>query len=81
MTQWLIICLPMLETRVGSLDWEDPLKKEMAVYLSTPAWEVPWTEEPAGAPVHGIAKSQTQFSDSTTVLKGLSRKTIQVAWL
>ena len=68
MTQWLIICLSMLETRVGSLDWEDPLKKEMA-------------EEPAGAPVHGIAKSQTQFSDSTTVLKGLSRKTIQVAWL
>ena len=33
------------------------------------------------APVHGVAKSQTQFSDYTIVLKGLSRKSIQVARL
>ena len=25
---------------------EDPLEKEMAIYSSIPAWEIPWTEEP-----------------------------------
>ena len=34
------------ETRVESLGWEDPLEKEMAIYSSTIAWKIPWTEEP-----------------------------------
>ena len=34
--------------RVRSLDWEDPLKKEMAAHSSILAWEIPWTEEPGG---------------------------------
>ena len=34
------------ETRVRSLDREDPLEKEMAVHSSTIAWKIPWTEEP-----------------------------------
>ena len=34
------------ETRVLSLDWEDPLEEEMATYSSILAWEIPWTEEP-----------------------------------
>ena len=38
----------MQETRVQSLDWEDPLKKGTATHPSTPAWEIPWTEEPGG---------------------------------
>ena len=33
------------ETRVGSLDWEDPLEKEIAIQSSTTAWKIPWTEE------------------------------------
>ena len=33
------------ETQVQSLDWEDPLEKEMAIHSST-AWKIPWTEEP-----------------------------------
>ena len=38
-------CLPaMWETRVRSLDWEDPLEKEMAIHSSTIAWKIPWTE-------------------------------------
>ena len=37
----------MLETRVRSLDQEDPLEKEMATCSSILAWEIPWTEEPA----------------------------------
>ena len=36
------------ETRVGSLDQEDPLEKEMAVHSSILAWRIPWIEEPGG---------------------------------
>ena len=36
------------ETQVRFPDWEDPLEKEMATYYSILAWEIPWTEEPAG---------------------------------
>ena len=36
----------MQETRLQSLDQEDPLEKEMANRSSTPAWKIPWTEEP-----------------------------------
>ena len=38
----------MWETWVQSLDWEDPLEKEMATHSSNLAWEIPWTEEPGG---------------------------------
>ena len=34
------------ETWVQSQGWEDPLEKEMAIYSSTIAWKIPWTEEP-----------------------------------
>ena len=27
---------------------EDPLGKEMVIHSSILAWEIPWTEEPAG---------------------------------
>ena len=36
----------MQETWVQSLDWEDPLEKEMATHSNTIAWNIPWTEEP-----------------------------------
>ena len=36
----------MWETWVQFLGWEDPLEKEMAIYSSTIAWRIPWTEEP-----------------------------------
>ena len=35
----------VLETRVQSLGWEDPLEKEMVTHSSTLAWKIPWTEE------------------------------------
>ena len=35
----------MRETQVRALG-EDPLEKEMAIYSSTIAWKIPWTEEP-----------------------------------
>ena len=36
----------MWEARVQALGWEDPLEKQMAIYCSTIAWKIPWSEEP-----------------------------------
>ena len=36
----------MQETRVQSLDQEDPLEKVMATHSSILAWRIPWTKEP-----------------------------------
>ena len=44
--QWERILLPMQETWVQSLGWEDPLVKEMATHSSILDWKIPWTEEP-----------------------------------
>ena len=42
----MVKCLPaMRETRIQSLDWEDPLEKEMATHSSTLAWKIPWMKE------------------------------------
>ena len=41
------------ETRVQSLDQEDPLEKEMATHCSTLAWEIPGIEEPGGLQSRG----------------------------
>ena len=41
-----------------------PLEKEMATHSRILVWEIPWTEEPRT--VHGVAKSWTQLSNSTT---------------
>ena len=49
----------MQETQFRSLDWEDPLEKETATHSSILAWKIPWTEEPGGATVHGVAKTWT----------------------
>ena len=38
------------------LGQEDPLEEEMATHTSILTWEIPWTEEPGRATVHGAAK-------------------------
>ena len=49
----------MWETRVSSLDREDPLEKGMITHPSILAWRVSWAEEPGRLhTVHGVAKSQ-----------------------
>ena len=48
MTQMVKNLRAMWETRVRSLDWEDPLEKELATHSSILAWSIPWTEEPGG---------------------------------
>ena len=37
----------------------------MAPHSSTLAWKIPWTEEPGGLRVHGVAKSWTRLSNFT----------------
>ena len=49
----------MQETWVRSLGQEDPLEEDMATRSGILAWRIPWTEEPGGLTVHGVAKSQT----------------------
>ena len=46
------------ETQVQFLDEEDPLEKEMAIYSSILAWEIPRTEEPGGLQSTGSQQSQ-----------------------
>ena len=53
----------MQETWVWSLDWEDPLKKEMATHSSILTWEIPWTEESGRLQSMRSQKSQTWLSD------------------
>ena len=49
----------MQETWVRSLDWEDPLEKEIAIHSRTIAWKIPWTEEPGGLQPMGCEESDT----------------------
>ena len=51
------------EPWVQSLGQEDPLEKEMAAHSSVVAWEIPWTEEPAGLQSMGQQKSRTWLSN------------------
>ena len=44
--QWQRILLPMQETWVWFLSWEDTQEKEMTTHSSILAWEIPWMEEP-----------------------------------
>ena len=46
----------MPETWVQSLDWKDPLEKEMATHSSILVWEIPWREEPDGLQSMGLQK-------------------------
>ena len=47
----------MQETRVQSLDWEDPLEKEMATHSNILPQKIPWTEELGGLQSMGSKES------------------------
>ena len=44
----------MWETWVQSLDWKDPLEKEVATHSCILVWEIPWIEEPGGLQSMGL---------------------------
>ena len=50
-------------TPVRSLDWEDPLGKEMATHSSILAWRISMDRGDWQATVHGVAKNQMQLSN------------------
>ena len=53
--------LPLIqETWVRSLDWEDPLEKEMTTHSSILAWRIPWMEE-----LGGLQSTSRKESDMT----------------
>jgi len=61
MVQMVKNLLVMCETQVQSLDWEDPLEKEMATHssiLGNPMDRGAWW-----ATVHRVEKRQTQLSN------------------
>ena len=63
MAQWQRIHLPMQETqetRVPSLDQEDPLEEDMATLSSILAWRIPWTEEPGGLQSTGLDMTERE---------------------
>ena len=51
------------ETWVRSLDWEDPLEKEMATHSNVLAWKNPMDRGAWQATVHMVTKSWTRLSD------------------
>ena len=56
------ICLLMQEPQEGqvqSLGGEDPLEKGMATHSTIIAWNISWTEEPAGSGLWGHKESDT----------------------
>jgi len=53
----------MQETWVPPLGWEDYLEKEMAIYASILAWEIPWTEELGRLQSIGSQELNTPYSD------------------
>ena len=53
----------MQEVWVGSLGWEDPLEREIAIHSSILDWRIPWTEEPGGLQSKGLQKSQIGLSE------------------
>ena len=46
------------------MGWEDPLEKDVATHSSILAWRIPMDRGTWRATVHGVAKSQTQLSNS-----------------
>ena len=56
----------MLEKRVWSLGWEDPLEEEITTHSSILAWEIPWTEEPAGPQSMGLQRVRYDWPTKTT---------------
>ena len=44
------------ENSVQSMDWEDPLKKGMAIHSRILSWRMPWTKEPSRLQSMGLQR-------------------------
>ena len=63
----------MQEVWFQALGWEDPLEEEITTHSSILAWEIPWTEEPAGPQSIALKRDKTeQLSSRAHALNGKS---------
>ena len=53
------------ETRIWSLDQEDPLEKVVATHSSIVAWRIPWTEEPGRLQSMGLQRVKPDWATHT----------------
>ena len=74
MAGWQRIPLLILETRVQSLGWEDPLEQEMATHSSILASKIPRTEEPGGLQTAGSQTGGCGLAHTCTTLPGTEEK-------
>ena len=83
------IHLPMQQTWVQLLGWEDPLEKEMVTNSSNLAGKIPWTEEPSGPQSmgsqrvgHNLATKQQILSTQKLVQweKGMKEQKSKNTW-
>ena len=56
------------ETWLQSLDWENPLEKEMAIHSSIVAWKIPWTEECGGLQSMGLQRVGHDWATNTLLV-------------
>jgi len=82
---WARTLLPMQETWVWFLAWEDPLEEGMTTHSSILAWRIPWTEEAGWWGHKELDKSQRLSThvdkDNTRLLKGLVPRIMHAGWL
>ena len=75
----------MQETRVQSLGWEDPLKKEMTAHFSILAWKIPWTAEPGRLLSMGSQRVRHDWATSLHLWIGFpggsDGKEVQKTWV
>ena len=57
--------LAIQETRVQSLNWEDPLEKGGATHSGILAWRIPWTEDPGGLQSLGSQRVRHNWMTNT----------------
>ena len=58
--------MPASAGDMGSLGWENPLEKGMAIHSSILAWEIPWTEEPVT--LWGRKRVEHNLASKTTTI-------------
>ena len=66
------------ETCIRSLNWEDPLEKEMATHSTILAWEILWTEEPGGLQSKDSQRAGHDWATNTVSLTALCKSLLDV---
>ena len=59
-------CVYKLKDSKNCQQFPQYMEKEMATLSSIPAWRIPWTQDPGGATVHGVAKESDTTEQLTT---------------